>query len=242
MSEVLNWFREHSKQIIFWASIILIFGLVVSVSVLFGLYSNISDLNKSVKENEQKMATLENAQATDNDRGPRGPPGQRGPPGPQGSSGSPYKAMGPLRNLQSSGAYVMDRLHGSGTASISFLNQLSYQPNQIWVYQGNNLIGNQYGECLQGDQTSGNVFMAGCDPNNANQQWKHNNYGQISSVGSNNTDCLDVSLQSQFDGANKIEQGSKLQPGNSHYNLRRVMLKQCAPPNNLSSSQQWVFA
>ena len=239
MSSLINWFQEH-PQIIFWVSICVVIGLIVSVSVLFSLYSNLSDLNKGLLDNESSIKELQGYQAGNDAQGPRGPAGLRGPPGPKGGAGGDFQASGPLRNLQSSGAYVMDRLHGSGVASVAYLNKLNYQPNQIWTYSGNNQILNKYGQCLEGDSISGNAYMAGCDPNSSKQKWTHNNYGQLSSV--EGGECLDVTLESQFDGANKIEQGSKLQSGNSHYNLRQVKLKKCDPANNINSSQQWVFA
>lgn len=240
MSAVLDWFREHSREIIFWISVLVAIGLIVSVSVLFGLYKNLSELNKGVNDNDDAIKELQTHKGGSDARGPRGPAGTRGPPGSQGGAGGEFQSTGPLRNLQSSGAYVMDRLHGSGVASIAYLNKLNYQPNQIWTYSGNNQILNKYGQCLEGDSISGNVYMAGCDPNSSKQKWRHNSYGQLSAV--DGGECLDVTLESQFDGANKIEQGSKLEPGNSHYNLRRVKLKKCDNANNISSSQQWVFA
>jgi len=242
MSEIINWIELHSKQLIFWVAILIFIGLILSSSLLFGLYNNLSQLNEGMKDNENKIETLEKSQASSQDRGPRGPAGVTGPPGPSGKAGGDYQSAGPLRNLQSAGAYVLDRLHGAGPASVAYLNKLSYQPNQIWTYLANNQIQNQYGQCLQGDETTGSVYMAGCDPNSTKQQWSHNNYGQLSSAESGGSQCLDVALESQFDGANKIVQGGQLEPGNSHYNLRIAKLKPCNQPKTLSSSQQWVFA
>jgi len=226
---------------ILFAGIIAAIILIVGALGMFLDYKwNIDSLNKSVQENLSQIQAIEKAQASNDGRGPRGPPGARGPPGPDGRAGATFQAFGPLRNLQSSGGYVMDRLHGSGAASVAYLNKLTYQPNQIWTYLANNQISNKYGECLQGDSNTGNVYMAGCNPNSTAQQWRQNNYGQISLV--DGGECLDISLESQFGGASKIESGTKLARGNTHYNLQRVKLKQCDPSNNLKASQQWVFA
>jgi len=224
-------------------------GIIAAIILIVGAFGffldykwNIDSLQKSVQENLSQIKAIEKATAAGagTGTGARGPSGSRGPPGPDGKPGATYQAYGPLRNIQSDGGYVMDRLHGSGAASVAYLNKLTYQPNQIWTYMENNQIVNKYGDCLQGDNNTGNVYMAGCDANNTSQQWKQNNYGQISMV--EGGECLDISVESQFNGTNKIVAGSKLDQGNVHYNLQRVKLKECNPPNNLKPTQQWVFA
>lgn len=234
-------FQDDTRKLILLGMMAVIFILIMAISGAIYMHSRVSKAETAQKETQKQLETLTQHQATSQDSGPRGAAGERGPPGPEGKAGGPYQASGPLRNLQSNGAYVMDRLHGSGIASIAYLNKLNYQPNQIWTLMGSGEIQNKYGQCLEGDKISGNVYMAGCDPNSTKQKWRHNNYGQISSLDTNNQECLDVTLESQFDGANQIEQGSRLKSGNSHYNLRRVKLKACDRSNNLSSSQQWVF-
>jgi hypothetical protein len=214
----------------------LIVGLIIWIIIL---YHGLNDLNDKYQANSAQLGVLQNNVAGFNNRGPPGPSGERGPPGPAGPSGGTNLGRGPLRNLDSDGAFVVDRLHGSGKASIAFLNKLSYQPNQIWTYENNNQISNQYGGCLTGDAISGEVYMNGCDANAVGQKWQQNNYGQISLQ--EGGQCLDVSLESQFNGANKIVRGSELGKDNNHFNIRTLKLKQCNKPNVLSPTQQFIF-
>lgn len=214
----------------------LIAGLLIWIIIL---YSGLRELNEKYQDNQEQIQKIQKYQASQNNRGPRGSPGERGPQGPVGKSGGTNLSHGPMRNLESNGAYVVDRLHGIGTASVAFLNKLSYQPNQIWTHQSNFQLSNQYGNCLEGDPNTGDVYMAGCDSNSLKQKWKSNTYGQM--ILEEGGDCLDVSLEDQFSGSNKIVRGSKLGKDSTHFNLRRLKLKKCDKPNSLKASQQFVF-
>ena len=169
------------SRILYW--IFGVIGVLVTIFLiiyLIMLHVNLSDLTEKYNDNHHQLEELQKHQASSSSRGPRGLSGERGPEGPIGKSGGEFLAQGLLRNLESNGSMVVDRLHGSGTASVAFLNKPSYQPNQIWSYLGNHQIRNQYGDCLEGDANTGDVYISGCDSNALKQKWKHNNYGQMS--------------------------------------------------------------
>lgn len=225
-------------MLITWIAILLSMVSIIWLIMLQTQKSKIVQTNSILQEN---LKQIEEKLVSNNMRGPRGPQGQVGRQGEQGQAGATYVARGMIKNVQYQGELVLDRLHGQGPSSLTYLNAPNLQTNQQWLYQADGTIRNQYdGTCLTGDTVSLNVYQAACD-NNSNQQWNLNSNGQLIPKEDNQL-CLDTTFNAQIQGTNKILQGNKLDSSTTHSNLQRVTLKNCNNSNNLSPTQQWVFS
>jgi hypothetical protein len=167
----------------------------------------------------------------------KGIPGPRGPPGPQGEKGTPggyYLYNGKLLYMDNENNTQMnlDRTYGTGKNSIIFLNNSIPTTNQYWELEKSGLLKNHFGECINADSNSGNVFMDSCpldgNPIDSNLTWFWDQLGRFY-WGKNRDMCLQVGTPISFsDFNNKIDEKSGgVSDQKNSGNVKRLVLSKC---------------
>ena len=224
-------------------NIIILIVLIVIISGAMGIYFFSSIRNKNFIENktsgvEKQINNLNNQLAQlqgqqDSLNLIQGPAGPQGNPGPAGGT---YVKTGPLRNLQYTDL-VSDRAYGSGENAVVYLSDENYKSHQNWTLSANNTLSNQYGGCLFGNTTTGDVYMMPCSKE-PDQQWQYDKNGRLFLKTKPNK-CLTAVLQGKGPEMNPIE-ANKPGKSKSATNIIRLKVGEC-DNKSFPLSQQWAF-
>ncbi len=176
--------------------------------------------------------------------GPIELPCRQGPPGEQGPSGGTYLRNGPLRNLGQTDM-VVDRMFNSGPASVGYLSNQNYKPQQTWMLHASsgkmaNKLENQYGGCLTMDNQN-TVYMDKCTDAT---EWIFTAQGNLkpksdTSENVGESKCLSFSNEGAIKNVAKTglinTMGKNINP---YTNLLQLKM---APCDTKADNQQWAF-